>query len=144
MSLDPKTISAAARDAQAALEAFGIRDSFNVKVKDFGPAHADDVGLYRSRSQFRRGPIFWINKNLTALVPEPLLHGEIVMTLLHEYGHVIYEYARIRAPALRVLIDDVTDDEEDFAETFSIAVARGARAPTYRRIAAMFQRELGR
>ena len=71
------------------LSAYGIRDNFVIKVKD---QPKDWVAQYRSLSQFKnngRGPIFWIS-------PELIFNeSEFVLSILHEYGHVIAEYAYI-------------------------------------------------
>jgi len=66
------------------------------------------------------------------------------LTLLHEYGHVIYEFSQFRLPDLSADIDNVTDDEEDFAETFAVVVKNNAASPAYRDFIARYMAELRR
>jgi len=81
-------------EAAGLLEAVGIHDRFVVKVR---PIPEGCLGLYRGGSQFRGKPIFWINSNLPKLASEEGVtdrFDEMVLdTILHEYGHVIYEFA---------------------------------------------------
>lgn len=114
-----------------ALERNGIEDSFVLRVKP--PPRVERIGkgclaLYRGNSQFMGlGPIFWIRSDFEGVVAEvdeddviyrtnPLTAA--VQTLLHEYGHVIYEWAEARDPELFSIIRDGFDDGEDFAEDF--------------------------
>jgi len=72
------------------LSAIGIDDCFVVKVKNLG--RSDWVACYQSLSQFKnnnRGPIFWVSPDLL------LDQQEFVISILHEYGHVIAEYAYV-------------------------------------------------
>lgn len=98
------------------LARLGISDTFTVKLRQTTDS-AHWVAQYRSNSQFRSGPIFWVSPN------HPNDLGELTKSLLHEYGHVIYELARNRSSTL---LDDIDtafmDDEEEFAESFGRAV----------------------
>ena len=97
----------------------GIEDSFTIKIKE--PVNEKWVACYRAKSQFSGKPIFWLSKSLLDM-PE-----EFVISVLHEYGHVIAEYAWARSPALQELIRTNWKgqflmrpwDEEDFAEEFA-------------------------
>lgn len=105
-----------------------IHDTFTVKVKK--PKLNNWVAMYRAGSQFRnggRGPIFWLSNELLTD------KRETVISILHEYGHVIAEFFYFtRKPELINLISDnwvgVTYhntihvrgwDEESFAEDFA-------------------------
>jgi hypothetical protein len=125
---DPKLI-AVIEDADARLQRFGIDDRLQIKFRK--TAEPDWLGQYRSFSQFRSGPIFWVNE--AAHVDQPDVRKALVQTILHEYGHVIWEYARMRDPALYDLVTTIAgDDEEEFAETFAIVVYNDAASPAYR------------
>jgi len=113
--LDLPTVRRAKEDALRLLRHYGIDDDFTIKLK---PTKQENwLAQYRATSQFRSGTIFWVN-------PEhPADHDELVRTILHEYGHVIYELARFRVPELHAEIDRMFyDDEEEFAEEFGRAV----------------------
>jgi hypothetical protein len=142
-----KLLKQALVETAAALAVFDIDDTFSVKIKTFKSDNLHTLALYRSRSQFKgRGPIFWVNESFVALCEqqcaEPL--KQLVLTLLHEYGHVIYEFSQFRLPDLSADIDNVTDDEEDFAETFAVVVKNNAASPAYRDFIARYMAELRR
>lgn len=128
----------------AALAKFDIDDTFTVKVKRFPKKSAGALALYRSRSQFRKGPIFWVNEDFERKCDLAFVDAcpELVLTLLHEYGHVIYEFADVRArffdPTLKESIVTIAEDEEDFAETFAVVVRKDAASPAYRAIIARY------
>lgn len=141
-------------EAVSLLRAFDIDDDeFIVKVK---PNLRDPgfLGQYRSFSQFRGRPIFWLNSRLHRVVETWLAkharldqtidaHRVAVDTILHEYGHVIWEFARLRDPALYADVREVSDDdEEEFAETFALVVRKGSASPAYRRIIAAYMAAL--
>lgn len=110
------------KEAQARLANFGIEDRFVIKIR---PASDSNwVAQYRAQTQFTNwhmGPIFWITEEL---LDNP---NEFVLSVLHEYGHVIAEYAWARSPDLQELIKNNWKgqflfrpwDEEDFAEEFA-------------------------
>jgi hypothetical protein len=120
--------------AAEALKAAGIEDRFIVKVKK---VKEDWLGLYRHRSQFSSKPIMWINQNLPAMAREAGVTDRfdemLVDTILHEYGHVVYEFAELRGrptwmnnPTARRLWRDIRGlqrgprfNEEVFAETMA-------------------------
>ncbi len=106
-----KLLPSAKKEMNRFLALLDIADAVTIKVKETHDKHW--LAQYRSRSQFGRGPIFWIS-------PEhPLDHDALITTLLHEYGHVIAEYIRLREPALHADREAVYPDEEDFAEGFA-------------------------
>ena len=135
---DPQLI-AAIEDADARLQRMGIHDQLRVKFRPL--ADPTWLGQYRSLSQFRGGPIFWVDP--AAHADQPDVRRAIVQTILHEYGHVIWEYARLRDPDLYDRAQTVADeDEEEFAETFALVVYNGAASPAYRGIIQLYARAL--
>jgi hypothetical protein len=118
-SIEKKQVANLKSLALSKLVKHGIDDSFTVKMKE--PVNEKWVACYRAKSQFSGKPIFWLSKSLLDM-PE-----EFVISVLHEYGHVIAEYAWVRSPALQELIRSNWKgqflmrpwDEEDFAEEFA-------------------------
>lgn len=114
--------------ARKRLLSYGIEDKFTLKIKK--PKNSNWVAIYRCYSQFNnggRGPIFWISDQL---INDP---EQFTISILHEYGHVIAEYAWMRSPALKDLISKTWKgqfffrpwDEEEFAEEFAQFVYSG-------------------
>jgi len=101
----------------------GVHDTFTVKVKN--PKNARWVAMYRGGSQFRnagRGPIFWISNSLLED------SEETIISILHEYGHVIAEFFHFsrKAELIKLIADNWHGesfgrlwDEESFAEDFA-------------------------
>lgn len=119
-------VSAAAREVIRVLRQHGIEDGFGVRL---GKVGGGCLAHYKARSQFSaRGAVFVVSPRLDkAIGPEHNVtpHALLVDTLLHEYGHVIYEWARLRDPALfHEVVESVDGDEEDFAETFAHAMTK--------------------
>ena len=119
---DKKIIANAKKTALKGLEKFGIKDKFMVRVKD--PKKENWVAQYRCFSQFGKfGPIFWISPCLLNQ------QDELIISMLHEYGHVIAEYAWLKNTSIQKLIrrhwpgkDNLLNrdwDEEEFAEDFA-------------------------
>jgi len=123
----------------ATLAKLGIRDIVTVKVKRFAKS-PNWLAMYRGGTQFSRGggnPIFWVNEGLLDVmrdegVEDHQLLKVVYDSLLHEYGHVVWEWARMDGRAVggqgeawswiqdRVVgtLAGIWDDEEDFAEGF--------------------------
>jgi hypothetical protein len=138
----------------------GISDvSSCVKVKPFGAVgkNTDWLGLYRSMSQFRSRPIFWLNESLPDKVddivdefnpgvPVPVRRHEsfkaAVDTLLHEYGHVIAEYASKRSKSLSDKIKASWNCEEEFAEDFMEYARNPHGNPKMKRVIEEYNSEL--
>lgn len=104
-----------------ALKAIGIHEDVLVKVKK--PRDSRHLACYRSRSQFTNGkPIFWISPDIEGDVMKALgdpgkIPRVVSDCIVHEYGHVIYEYAELRDKELFARIkESFLDDEEAFAE----------------------------
>lgn len=124
---DKKTASILKKIASEKLEAFGIQDRFVVKVRP--TSNENWVAQYRANSQFTNwhmGPIFWVREDL---LDNP---REFVLSVLHEYGHVIAEYAWNQKspnnlnPLYNLLSKNWKGqfffrpwDEEEFAEQFA-------------------------
>ena len=114
------------------LKSRGITDKITVKIKDFKKKGYENwIALYRAHSQFTSRPIVWINKGLYKFIDteEKNTGGRIneysVITdnILHEYGHIIAEWAKKRNKEMDNIIRRVWYNEEDFAEGF-VAYAR--------------------
>lgn len=105
------------------LRRLGIRDMVTVKVKRFAKS-PNWLAMYRSNTQFGRNPIFWINENILGVmrdadVPDSELLKVVYDSLLHEYGHVVWEWARARDPeTYEMLLNGFWGNEEEFAEGF--------------------------
>ncbi len=108
--------------AASKLIAVGIEDTFTLKIKN--PKNSNWVAMYRGCSQFKnngRGPIFWLSENIISD------EDQSIISILHEYGHVIAEWAYIRDEKLFQIIKDNWSgnyfnrpwDEEEFAEDFA-------------------------
>lgn len=131
---------AAKDDALARLARHGITDSLVIKLK--APKQADWVAMYRGGTQFTgrgRGPIFWLSsrtdETLAAVfeeddagVPNDTdVRRALVGSILHEYGHVIAEWAAKRSDTISEMLAASWPgesygrpwDEEEFAEDFS-------------------------
>lgn len=157
--VDDKLLSDAIKQFSEYLEEHEIYDKPLIKIKDFakagvrGSENREALAVYRSKSQFTSGkPIFWVNSNFDQIIREvedevnaggeshTNLDAEVfkalVDTLLHEYGHVIYEsadFTSVDDPELLQLIEVVSDDPEEFAEEF-MQYIRGDSDPAFDRI----------
>lgn len=137
-------VAKAKKRAVAALKAVGIKDPFTVRVKKVG---GEALGLYRHHSQFmQRGPIFWINEDLPKIAKKSgvseRLDDILLDTLLHEYGHVIYEFALEMAKhkyanQTKAFWKDIQAQntgpgfEEEFAEMIAHTLGDGHIDPVY-------------
>jgi len=141
-------VKKARNQAAKLIKAAGIDDHFIVKVKK---VRENWLGLYRHRSQFSSKPIFWINSDLPRMAREADVTDRfdemLVDTILHEYGHVIYEFAELRGkptwmnnPTARHLWNDIqrirtaSGFEEVFAETMARFLKGEATRGAYRDI----------
>lgn len=126
------TLLSQLRTAQVALQQrlslVDIDDPVRVRIKPFG-RHRDcrlrtAIACYRSFSQFRSGPIVWINDDFLGIarragLPRRVVADELLVTLCHEYGHVIAEFLRLRDDFGWEVLCAAYPDEEDFAEDFA-------------------------
>ena len=107
------------------LNSININDTFTIKIKQ---PDNDWVAQYRALSQFMnggRGPIFWLAEELFQN------HDEYILSILHEYGHVIAEFVWVtKSIKLEKLFSKYYPgnfgsrpwDEEKFAEEFAQSV----------------------
>lgn len=151
-----KSVAKAKKDAMELLALRGIYESFTVKIR---PQEAfddqDTLACYKCLSQFRSRPIFWVSQELPSLVAEVMgnqsVHEVLVETLLHEYGHVIYEYAVKRRdtglfevidtlhPHFKMLfVDEDESAEEHFAESFALSLSNPKLEDGYTELAKRF------
>ena len=140
-----KFVSYAEKEALEHLSEHGIADAIVVKIKRMKDPRW--LGSYRGLSQFKSSyPIFWVNEQLLEKIKAEGIHEDdaplvITDTILHEYGHVIWEFLRIRGSTQQEaqrLWDDiraVEDDEEEFAENFAFAVRGRYDSPVYMQFA---------
>jgi len=125
------------------LRRLGIRDTVTVKVKQFAKS-PNWLAMYRSNSQFGRNPIFWINENILGVlrdedVPDSELLKVVYDSLLHEYGHVVWEWAKARDPeTYDMLLNGFWGDEEEFAEGFVQFALNGLGEKGYRSVVEAF------
>jgi len=108
---------------QGFIEKKGCVVPISVKVKPFPKKNEKILALYRSMSQFKAKPIFWINENLPKLMEEydvePYRYNDVVEdNMIHEYAHSIAEWAKKRDPDLADALQSTFIDEEEFAEGF--------------------------
>jgi len=117
-----KLVKVLKKESIRRLNIFNIIDTFTIKIKK---PDRDWVAQYRALSQFMnggRGPIFWLS-------PELIYDkDEFIISVLHEYGHVIAEHAWVsKNKKICKLISKYYPgkfgsrpwDEEDFAEDFA-------------------------
>ncbi len=125
------------------LRRLDIHDTVTVKVKRFAKS-PNWLAMYRSNSQFGRNPIFWINENILGVLrDEDVLDSELLKvvydSLLHEYGHVVWEWARTRdSETYDMLLNGFWDDEEEFAEGFVQFALNGLGEKGYRPVVEAF------
>jgi hypothetical protein len=120
---DKKLVQLLKKEAITRLNRYSIEDTFTIKIKKLDDPNW--VAQYRALSQFQnggRGPIFWFTRDL---VSDP---EEFIISILHEYGHVIAEWAWAnKSKSLAKLLSKNYPgnfgsrpwDEEEFAEDFA-------------------------
>jgi len=136
-------VSKAKKWTSDSLRRLNIHDTVTVKVKQFAKS-PNWLAMYRSNSQFGRNPIFWINENILGVmrdedVPDSELLKVVYDSLLHEYGHVVWEWARARDPeTYDMLLNGFWDDEEEFAEGFVQFALNGLGGTGYKPVVEAF------
>jgi len=122
LNYDKKLVKELKKEAIRRLNLFSIDDTFTIKIK-----HPDNnwIAQYMALSQFGnggRGPIFWLAPDL---LKDP---NEFVISILHEYGHVIAELAwannekkisRLLSKYYPGCFGSRPWNEEEFAEDFA-------------------------
>jgi hypothetical protein len=119
VAVDPElhnVVREAASNVSQMLFSHGMHESFVTKM------HASDglpngwIASYRDRSQFTSHTTFWVNPYIDLYLVN--LERVITDSILHEYGHVIYEWGVKRDPILLNMIIQRYITEEYFAESF--------------------------
>lgn len=136
------------------LKSRGITDKITVKIKDFKrKGYENWIALYRAHSQFTSRPIVWINKELYKFIDTEEKntgsqineYSVITDNILHEYGHIIAEWAKKRNKEMDNIIRRVWHNEEDFAEGF-VAYARDSiwldNEDAYNRIVELYKKHI--
>lgn len=117
------------------LSRLGINRSFTLKTVKSGIQPRTTLAMYKSRSQFLDcGPIFYlyqktivncvqeqINRDKEDGIPRDFLseiYRVIADTIVHEFGHVIFEIFTLRNTAMKRFILKNWKSEEHFAEDF--------------------------
>ena len=120
----PASFKEAVREMSGLLQAHGIHEEITTTLKQFTGGRRCWLALYVRGSQFRGLPIFEVNTQTPGIVDAAVLPQSVTVedvfidSLLHEYGHVIEEYARQGYPdqSMKRAIYGPFSDEEDFAE----------------------------
>lgn len=95
----------------------GIDDVMTVKLRRL--TNETWLAQYRGYSQFGGRPIVWINESLHELLDELDRPFDVAVgSILHEYGHIIAEWGKVRNREITELIQRGWGCEEDFAEDF--------------------------
>ena len=148
-----KVIETCVKHASDMLIEHGIRDPFTVKLKKL--KNKNWLALYRSNTQFSSEPIIWININLYDIFRkqenyerkkygDSQLNEYIVITdnILHEYGHVIAEWGRVRNPKIEAIVASF-GSEEDFAEGFKDFIRDGfSTYGNYSEVIRLFKKDI--
>jgi hypothetical protein len=118
-----RAVQEASSEVAQLLQMHGIEDTFSVKIHPFKGYRKEWVALYRSLSQFRGNIIFWVNTGFTKIckscgaLEENTVTNLVIDSLLHEYAHVIFEWAQKRDRVLLRMIQEDYDNPEEFAES---------------------------
>lgn len=125
VKVDP-ILARAVFEARDAFERYlgnnGIHDRMIIKIRRFSEKHKRWIALYRSMSRFNGEVIIWINVDFRRILrgydinPMYTITDIITDSLLHEYAHVIFEWAAKRDPVLLNMIITGYTNEEEFAE----------------------------
>jgi len=134
-----------------------IEDKVTVKIKPFKPVHQKHwLMMYKGGTALRGGrPIFWVNDRFLKLVVDYMgdaLDALVVLkdSMVHEYGHVIYEWANWRksndenASKAMYLLKSF-GDEEKYAENFAFFISGRDRskANVHKKIIDLYKHSMG-
>jgi hypothetical protein len=117
-----RSVQEASSEVAQLLQMHGIEDSFVVKIHPFKGYRKDWIALYRASSQFHGNVIFWINPNFKKMckscgaLEENTVTDLVIDSILHEYAHVIFEWATKRDRTLLLMILSDYNGAEEFAE----------------------------
>ena len=110
-------------EAVEMLQAVGINEQFDASLKDFTGEQRCWLAMYIRESQFRGNPQFFVNTATPGIIDAAVLPQSVTVedvmidSILHEYGHVIEEWAKRKNRGdMFNLIYGPFSDEEDFAE----------------------------
>lgn len=112
----------AQKQALGLLEKAGIHDDLDISLKQFSGDQRCWLAKYDRMTQFKRTPVFWVNTQTpgiidAAVLPQDMTVEDVMVdSILHEYGHVIEEWAKVRNKKMFSMIYGPFSDEEDFAE----------------------------
>ena len=136
------------------LKSRGITDKITVKIKDFKKKGYENwIALYRAYSQFTSRPIIWINKELYKFIADKEKstgsrineYSVITDNILHEYGHIMAEWAKKRNKEMSNIIRRAWHNEEDFAEGF-VAYTRDSvfanNEDVYSRVIKLYRKDM--
>ena len=118
----PEAFLMAKERALGLLAKAGIHDDVKIGLQKFTGAQQCWLALYERMSQFKAPPRFWVNTQTPGIIDAAVLPQDttvedvMVDSVIHEYGHVIEEWARVKNPEMKRLIYGPFSDEEDFAE----------------------------
>lgn len=118
----PEAFIMAKERALGYLHKAGIDDDIDIGLKKFYGEQECWLALYQRMTQFKTNPKFFVNTQTpgiidAAVLPQNMTVEDVMVdSILHEYGHVIEEWARVKSPEMKRLIYGPFSDEEDFAE----------------------------
>ena len=118
----PAAFERAVSDAMKMIRGTGITTPIDVGLKKFTGEQRCWLALYERESQFDGVPKFWVNEQTpgimdAAVLPQRVTVEEVMVdSVVHEFGHVIEEWAIQNSSDLYALIYGPFSDEEDFSE----------------------------
>lgn len=118
----PAAFNSARDSVVSMLRGYGIEERISASLKQFDGEQRCWLAMYMRETQFRGDPVFYVNTQTpgiidAAVIPQKMTVEDVFIdSLLHEYGHVIEEWARVKNPEMKKLIYGPFSDEEDFAE----------------------------
>lgn len=118
----PRAFNTALNDTIKILQKYGIHDRIDASLKQFTGEQRCWLAQYIRESQFEGNPRFFVNTQTPGIIDAAVLPQSVTIedvfidSNLHEYGHVIEEWARFENEEMRRLIYGPFSDEEDFAE----------------------------
>lgn len=128
---------------KALQDKFDIEDEIIIKIKKL-PKKA--IAMYRSNTQFRSKPIFWIAEDLPDKIEEgdPSLREVIYDSVIHEYGHVILEFVLYQVDRTYKFIQEQWENDEEFSEDFipffKNEIVRATAIKNYERVIKSFRK----
>jgi hypothetical protein len=118
----PQAFHRALDTAVALLRGHGIEERIGATLKQFSGDQRCWLAMYMRKTQFDGDPVFHVNTLTPGIIDAAVLPQNVTVedvfleSLVHEYGHVIEEWAKYKNPEMFKLIYGPFSDEEDFAE----------------------------